>query len=67
MKGGMVIGLFMLLVVLVVFSALIDEITTQISNALPFLSTSSQTIIQLIPLAIIIVLLSLVLKGKMDD
>lgn len=66
MKGSIVIGIFMILVVLVIFSALISEINTQISNALPYLDTSGQTIIRLLPLALVIVILGLALKGGAD-
>lgn len=67
MKGNFLIGLFMLVVILTVFSALIPIITTQISSALPFLSTAERTIISLIPLAVIVVILSMAITGKMDS
>ncbi len=67
MKGNIVIGLFMLMIILVVFTALIPTINTEISNALPYLNTADQTLIQLLPLAILFVILTAVLLNKMSE
>lgn len=64
-QGSIIIGLFMLLVVLVVFGALIGDINTAITDLLPSLTTSEATLIQLLPLAIVIIILTAVVGGKM--
>lgn len=70
MKGisaNLIIGLFMLLVVLVVFGALIGDINTAISNLLPSLNTSEATLVQLFPLVIVIVILAALISGRIGS
>ena len=65
MKGHIILNLFMLLVVLVVFGALLPIINTSITTLLPELSTADATLIQLLPLAIVVVILASVVGGKL--
>lgn len=64
-QGNIIIGLFMLLVVLLVFGSLIGDINTAITDLIPSLSTSEATLVQLLPLAVVIVILTAVVGGKM--
>ena len=67
MKGNIVIGMFMLVVVLIIFANLLPTINDNISNILPNLSSFGQTLIVLIPTAIVIVMLTAVIKNRMTD
>jgi len=69
MKGqnsNIIVGLFMLLIVLLVFGSLIGDINTAITNLIPELDTSTATLIQLLPFTIAIVILTAVIGGKMS-
>jgi biopolymer transport protein ExbD len=58
--------MFMTLVILVVFAALIPLINDAITSALPSVDATTAILISLVPLAIAIVILGGILSGKMD-
>jgi uncharacterized membrane protein YkvI len=68
MKGAsMIIGLFMTVVVLAIFYALLPTMNTIISALLPSLSSADQILIQLLTTAIIIVILTATIENKMSE
>lgn len=66
-KGNIVVGMFMLVVVLLIFVGVLPTINDSISNLLPNLSTLDQTLIVLIPTAIIITILGAVITNRMTE
>jgi biopolymer transport protein ExbD len=66
MKGNILIGMFMTLVILVVFAALIPLINSAITTALPSVDATTAILISLVPLAIAIVILGKILTNGMD-
>lgn len=65
-QGSIIVGLFMLLIVLVVYGALISDINTAITTLIPSLTTTEATLVQLLPLAVIVVIFTAVVSGKMS-
>ena len=69
MKGNIVIGLFMTLIVLIVFAGMIGYMNTQITNIIAggSLNTMDETLLRLIPTAILFTILAGVIGGKMAE
>jgi len=69
MKGNLVIGLFMALVVLVILAGLLSAMNTQITNiiATGLLNSFDETLLRLIPTAILITVFVAIFGGKIAD
>ena len=69
MKGHIIIGLFMLLIVIVIFSSIIVYLNTEITAIIAggLLNTMDETLLRLIPTAILLVIFAGIIGGKMAD
>ena len=67
MKGNLIVGMFMTLVILIVFGSLIPLINSAITTALPEVDATTAVLISLVPLSIAIVILGKVVTNGMSS